>query len=77
MQLFLPLSGGLQLCLGLFSNDDSHSWAGAHDLKVSGQFQGGLQLFLSPFFSKDAIPSWAGAHDLNMAGQFLGGCSCS
>jgi len=28
----------LQLFSGLFSKDDFHSWTGAHDLKVSGQF---------------------------------------
>ena len=76
MQLFLPISGGLQLCLGLFSNDDSHSWAGAHDLKVSGQFQGGLQLFLG-LFSKDDIHAWTGAHALKVSDQFQGVCSSS
>ena len=69
--------GGLQLFLGLFSKDDIHIWAGAHDLKMPCQFQGGLQLFLAPFFSKDDIHFWAGAHDLNMAGQFQGVCSCA
>ena len=57
--------GGLQLFLGLFSKDDIHAWAGAHDLKVAAQFQGGLQLFLG-LFSKDDIHIWAGAHDLKM-----------
>ena len=41
--------GGLQLFSGLFSKDDIHSWTGAHDLKVSGQFHGDLQLFLGLF----------------------------
>ena len=73
----MSISGGLQLFLGLFSKDGTHSWTGAHDLKVSGQVQGGLQLFLG-LFSKDDIHSWAGAHDLKMACQFQGGvCSCS
>ena len=72
MQLFLPISGGLQLFLGLFSKDDIHSWTGAHDLKVSGQFQGGLQLSLG-LFSKDDMHAWAGAHDLKVAAQFQGG----
>ena len=61
----------MQLFLGLFSKDDSHSWTGAHDLKVAGQCQGGLQLFLD-LFSKDDIHIWTGAHDLEMAGQFRG-----
>ena len=55
--------------LGLFSNDDIHSWAGAHDLKVSGQFQVGLQLSLG-LVSKDDIHCWTGAHDLKVSGQF-------
>ena len=42
------------------------------DLKVSGQCQGGLQLF-SGLFSKDDIHSWTGAHDLKVSGQFQGG----
>ena len=53
--------GGLQLFLGLDSKDDIHSWTGAHDLKVSGQF------------FKDDIHSWTGAHDLKVSGQFQGG----
>ena len=65
--------GGLQVFLGLF---DIHFWTGAHDLKVSCQFQGVLQLFLG-LFSKDDIHFWTGAHDLKMAGQFQGACSCS
>ena len=28
-------------CMVPLSKDDMHSWTGAHDLKVSGQFQGG------------------------------------
>ena len=56
--------------LGLF---DIHCWTGAHDLKVSGQFQGGgLQLFLG-LFSKDDIHMWDGAHDLKMPCQLQGG----
>ena len=62
----------MKLCRGLFSDDDSHSWAGAHDLKVSGQFQGGLQLFLG-LDSKDDIHFWTGARDLKVSGQFQGG----
>ena len=57
--------------LGLFSKDDIHSWTGAHELKVSGQFQGGLQLFLG-LSSKDDIHSWTGAHDVKVSGQFRG-----
>ena len=59
-----------------FSKDDIPSWAGAHDLNMAGQFQGGLQLFLD-LVSKDDIHIWAGAHDLEMTGQFQGVCSCS
>ena len=62
----------MQLFSGLFSKDDIHSWTGAHDLKVSGQCQGGLQLFLD-LFSKDDSHSWTGAHDLKVAGQCQGG----
>ena len=54
--------------LNPFSTDDIHSWTGAHDLKVPGQFQGGLQLFLG-LFSKDDIHVWTRAHDLKMAGS--------
>ena len=70
--------GGLQLFLGLDSKDAIHSWTGAHDLKVSGQFfKGGLQLFFG-LDSKDDIHSWTGAHDLKVSGQFFRGvCSCS
>ena len=67
--------GGLQLFLGLFSKDDIHIWAGAHDLKMPCQFQGGVQLFLG-IFSKDDIHSWAGAHDLKVSGQCQGVGSC-
>ena len=46
------LQGGLQLFLGLFSKDDIHSWAGAHDLKVPGQFQGGFAAVLASLFKR-------------------------
>ena len=73
-------SGGLQLFVGLSSKDDIHSWTGAHDLKVSGQYQGCLQLVLG-LFSKDDFHSWTGAHDLKVSCQFQvnfrGFCSCS
>ena len=61
----------MQLFVGLLSNDDIHSWTGAHDLKMSGQFQGGVQLFLG-LLSKADIHSWIGAHDLKVSGQFQG-----
>ena len=64
----------MQLFSGLLSKDDIHSWIGAHDLKVSGQFQGGLQLCLG-LFSKDDIHSWTGAHDLKVPSQFRGGAA--
>ena len=72
---------GSEMCirdrfLGLFSKDDIHSWTGAHELKVSCPFQGGMQLLLG-LFSKDDIHIWTGAHDLKMSGQFQGVCSCS
>ena len=67
----------MQLFLGLFANDDTHSWTGAHDLKVSGQFQGGLQLLLG-LFSKDEIHIWTGAHDFeNVKPISWVVCSCS
>ena len=52
-----------------FSKDDIHSWSGAHALKMSGQCQGGLQVFLGLF----DIHFWTGAHDLKVSGQFQGG----
>ena len=44
--------GGLQLLLGLDSKDDIHSWTGAHDLKVPGQFQGGSAAVLRSLFKR-------------------------
>ena len=70
----MTISGGFAAALRFFffSKDDIPSWAGAHDLNMAGQFQGGLQLFLG-LFSKDDIHSWTGAHDLKVSGQFQGG----
>ena len=42
----------MQLFLGLFSKDDIHSWAGARDLKVPGQRQGGFAAVLGSLFQK-------------------------
>jgi len=71
------MSGGLQLFLGLCSKDDIHSWAGAHDLKmsdmhfwggahdlkVSGHFRGGVQLLMEClFYEKMTYYCWIGAH---------------
>ena len=39
---------------------------------MSGQFQGGGQLFLG-LDSKDDVHSWTGAHDLKVSGQFQWG----
>ena len=70
----MSISGGFAAALRSFfsSKDDTPAWAGAHDLNMAGQFQGGLQLFLG-LFSKDDIHSWTGAHDLKVSCQFQGG----
>ena len=48
----MSISGGLQLFLGLDSKDDIHSWTDAHDLKVSGQFQGGFAVVFGSRFKR-------------------------
>ena len=47
------ISRGVRLLLGLCSQDVIHSWTGAHDLKVSGQFQGGFAAVL-----RSLVKSW-------------------
>ena len=46
------LQGGFAAVLRSLFLNDMHSWTGARALKVSGQFQGGLQLVLGLCFKR-------------------------
>ena len=59
------------------SKDDIHSWTGAHDLKVPGQFQGVCSCSQVSFQQMIFIFGLVPMIFLVLSGQFQGSCSCS